>query len=96
MSALDMAVELERIGRLRRLLEPLAVIYYRAILQANKEPFEVRLTVRQSTDNLGDNCPAVGMVHIIDGESLQAVHEVWQEYHRSETELLEQIGTANE
>jgi cell division protein YceG involved in septum cleavage len=90
MSAIEMDKELERIGALRRSLEPLAVLYEKAVLEAGKEPFEVRLTTQQSTDHLSENYHGADTFHIIDGESLQAVHEIWQEYRRIELQLLEQ------
>lgn len=94
MSVLDLAAELKRVHRLRRLLEPLAVLYEKTVLEACKEPFEVRLTARQSTDYASEHYPAAGTIHIIDGESLQAAYEVWQEYHRIERELLGQSRAA--
>lgn len=94
MSVLDMAAELKRVHRLRRLLEPLAVLYEKTVLEACKEPFEVRLTARLSTDCAGEHYPAAGTIHILDGESLQAAYEVWQEYHRIERELLQQSRAA--
>ena len=90
MSAIEMDKELERIGGLRRSLEPLAVLYEKAVLEAGKEPFEVRLTTQQSTDHLSESYHGADTFHIIDGESLQAVHEIWQEYRRIELQLLEQ------
>jgi len=84
--------KLEKIGSLRKSLEPLAVLYEKAVLEARKEPFEVRLTTQQSADHLSDNYHGEDTVHIIDGESLQAVYEIWQEYRQIELELLAQIG----
>ena len=79
-----MAAERERVGRLRRLLEPLAVLYEKTVLEANKEPFEVRFKIQQSTDHLMDDDHVANTFHIIDGGSLQAAHEVWQEFRRLE------------
>jgi hypothetical protein len=84
---LDIAADLKRVRRLRRSLEPLATLYEKAVLEACKEPFEVRLKIRQSTDHLRENYHGAETVHIIDEEPLQAAHEVWQEYHRIENEL---------
>jgi hypothetical protein len=86
--------ELERIGSLRKSLEPLAVLYQKTVLEPRKEPFEVRLTTQQSADHLSEDYYGEDTVHIIDGESLKAVHEVWQEYRQTEKQLLEQIGQA--
>jgi len=94
MSLPDIATELNRVRRLRRLLEPLAVLYEKTVLEAGEEPFELRLTARQITNYGRENDPALGTIHIIDGESLQATHEVWQEYHRIERELMEQSKAA--
>ena len=66
---------------------PLAVLYEKAVLGL---PFEVRLSVRESTDHLSENYHAAETTHIIDAETLQAVYEVWQEYRRIERALLEQ------
>ena len=90
MLAIEMGKELEKIGGLRKSLEPLAILYKKAVLDTNKKPFEVRLTVRQSTDHLSENYHGEDTVHIIDGESLQAVHKIWQAYRRTEKQLLEQ------
>ena len=87
---LDMTAELKRVRRLRILLEPLAVLYQKAVLEARKEPFEVSLSVTQSLDYASENHPEAGTVHVIDGEPLQAVYEIWQEYHRIESELMDQ------
>ena len=86
--------ELEKIGSLRKRLEPLAVLFKKAVLDAHKEPYEVRLTTQQSADHLSEDYDGRDTVHIIDGESLRAVYEVWQEYRQSEKLLLEQIGQA--
>lgn len=90
MSAIEMDKELEKIGGLRRSLEPLAVLFEKAVLEACKEPFEVRLTAQQSADHVSDHYDGSDTFHIIDGESLQAVHEIWQEYRRIELQLLVQ------
>jgi hypothetical protein len=84
--------ELERVGRLRKSLEPLAVLYEKAVLEARKEPYEVRLTTQQSPDHLSDTYDGGHTVHIIDGESLWAVYQVWQEYRQIERELLAKTG----
>jgi len=89
-----MTTEKDRAGRLRRLLGPLAVLYEKAVLEARKEPFEVRLKVQQSPDHLRENHHGAETVHIIHGESLQAAHEVWQEYRRIEKKLPEQNRAA--
>ena len=94
MSPLDIATELNRVRRLRRLLEPLAVLYEKTVLEAGEEPFGLRLTARQITNYARENDPALGTIHIIDGESLKATHEVWQEYRRIERELKEQREAA--
>lgn len=86
--------ELEKIGSLRIRLEPLAVLFKKAVLDAHKEPYEVRLTAQQSADHLSEDYDGEDTLHIIDGESLRAVYEVWQEYRQSEKQLLEQLGQA--
>jgi hypothetical protein len=86
--------KLERIGSLRKCLEPLAVLYEKAVLEAHKEPYEVRLTTQQSADHLSDTYHGEDIVHIIGGESLQAVYEIWQEYRQIELELLAQNSEA--
>ena len=91
-STLNMHEKLEKIGSLRKRLEPLAVLYKKAVLDAHKEPYEVRLTTQQSADHLSEEYDGEDTVHIIDGESLRAVYEVWQEYRQTEKQLLEQIG----
>lgn len=88
--------ELEKIGRLRKCLEPLAVLYKKAVLEAHKEPYEVRLTTQQSADHLSEDYNGEDTIHIINGESLQAAYEVWQEYRQTEKQLLVQIGQAPE
>ena len=93
-STLNMHENLEEIGSLRKRLEPLAVLFKRAVLDAHKEPYEVRLTIQQSADHLSEDYDGKDTVHIIDGESLRAVYEVWQEYRQTEKSLLEQIGHA--
>ncbi len=80
--------ELKRIGGLRKSLEPLAVLYEKTVLDAHKEPYEVRLTTQQSPDHLSDTYDGGDTFHIIDGESLQAVYRIWQEYRQIERELL--------
>ena len=94
MSKLDMAAELERITRLAELLEPLAVLYEEVVMDACKEPCEISLRVQQSAVHLADNYGVAETVHFIDGETLQAAYEVWQEYRRIERELLEQSRAA--
>ncbi len=87
---LDMKAELDRVGRLTRLLEPLALLYDNVVLDARVEPYEIGLRVQQSTVPLRDNYGVAETVHFIDGETLQAAYEVWQEYRRIERALLEQ------
>jgi hypothetical protein len=89
-----MSTEQKRISRLRKSLEPLAVLYEKAVLQTLKEPSEVRLKIQQSTDHLSESYSGEETVHIIDGESLRAAHEAWQEYRRLERDLLDQNGEA--
>jgi len=83
--------DLEKFRNLRKALEPLAVLYERTVLDARKEPFEVRLTIQQSADHLGENYSGENVVHIINGESLQAVYEIWLENRRIERQLLEKL-----
>jgi len=87
-----MSTEQKRISRLRKSLEPLAVLYEKAVLPTLKDPSEVRLRVQQSTNHLSENYSGEETVHIIDGESLRAAHEAWQEYRQVERELLAQSG----
>jgi len=87
-----MREKLQKIRSLRKSLEPLAVLYKKAVLDAGKEPFEIQLKAKQSTDPLRADHNGEDIVHIIDGESLQAVHEIWQENRRIERQLLEQLG----
>jgi hypothetical protein len=94
MSTLDMAAELERVTRLTRLLAPLAVLYEKAVMDACKEPYEINLRVQRRGAHLAENCGVAKTVHFIDGETLQAAYEVWQEYRRIEMELLEQSSAA--
>ena len=90
MSSGDMAAEQKRVGRLRRLLEPLAVLYEKAVLEACKDPFEVRFVIHTGVDYPREESHGAEPVHIINGEPLQAAYEVWQEYRRTEREQLEQ------
>jgi hypothetical protein len=90
MSTPGMAAELKRVRRLRRLLEPLAVLYEKTVLEAHKEPFEVRFNIQESADHLRDDDHVANTFHIIDGGSLQAAHEVWQEFRRFEMARREQ------
>ena len=94
MSTLDMAAELQRVSRLTRLLAPLAVLYEEVVLDASVEPCEISLRFQQSAVHLADNSDVAETVHFIDGETLQAAYEVWQEYRRIERELLEQSRAA--
>ncbi len=87
---LDMKAELDRVGRLTRLLEPLALLYDNVVLDAGVELYEIGLRVQQSTVPLRDNYGVAETVHFIDGETLQAAYEVWQEYRRIERDLLDQ------
>ena len=73
-------------------MEPLAVLYEKAVLPTLKDPSEVRLKIQQSTDHLSENYSGEETVHIIDGESLRAAHEAWQEYRQAEREFLAQNG----
>ena len=93
---LEMAAELKRVGRLRRLLEPLGVLYEKTVLAACREPFEVSLSCQQDMDYISENDPNAGTIHIINGESLQAAYEIWQQYDRLEKELLEQRQAAEQ
>ena len=86
-----MNAELERIRRVRSLLEPLAVLYEKAVKGARTESFEIRLNVTPSTDYASGVDPAVGTTHIMDGKSLRAVHEIWKHYQQTEREMMEQI-----
>ena len=95
MSLPDIATEFNRVRRIRNLLEPLAVFYEKTVLEAGGEPFELRLTARQLTSYARESAPAFGPVHSIDGESLKATHEVWQEYRRIERELMERSRPAS-
>lgn len=90
MSKLDIAAELERVSRLTRLLEPLAVLYEKAILDARKQPHEINLRVQRSVVYSADNYGVAETVHFIEGVTLQAVYEVWQEYRQIERDLLDQ------
>ncbi len=90
MSTLDMAAELERVSRLTRLLTPLAVLFEKAVMDTGKEPHEISLRVQRSAVHLADNYGVAETVHFIDGETLQATYEVWQEYRRIERDLLDQ------
>ena len=87
-----MQKKLEKIRILRRRLEPLALLYQKTVLDARKEPFEVRLTARQTADHVAEKYYGEDTVHIINGESLQAVYEIWQENCRIERQLSEQSG----
>ncbi len=84
---MDIKAELETVGRLRRLMEPLAVLYEKTVPGLR---FEVRMSVRESADCPRDNDGAAVTIHIMDAETLQAAYEVWQEYRRIERALLEQ------
>lgn len=75
-----------------RLLEPLAVLYEKVVLDASVEPCEISLRVQQSAVHLADNYGVAETVHFIDGETLKAVYEVWQEYRRIQRNLLDQIN----
>lgn len=93
---LDMDAELTTVSRLRRLLEPLAVLYEKVILDAGMESYEISLRVQRTTVHLGGNDGVAETVHIINGETLQAAYEVWQEYRRTERALLDQSRAASE
>ncbi len=90
MSMLDIEAELNRVSRLTKLLEPLAVLYETVVLDASVEPCEISLRVQRSAVHLADNYGVVETVHIINGETLQAAYEVWQEYRRIQRDLLDQ------
>jgi len=92
MSTLDIAAELERVSRLTRLLEPLAVLYEQAVMDVCKQPYEINLRVQRTAVHLEDNYGVAETVHFIDGETLQAAYEVWQEYRRIERDFLDQSG----
>ena len=94
MSTMNVAEELERVSRLTRLLAPLAILYEKAVLDACKKPYEINLRVQRRGAHLADNCGVPETVHFIDGETLQAAYEVWQEYRRIERELLEKSSVA--
>lgn len=89
-----MPTQQKKIIRLRQSLEPLAVLYEKAVLEALREPSEVRFTIRKSTDHPSETCHGDETVHIIDGECLRAAHETWQGLRRTEREFLEQNGEA--
>lgn len=85
---MDGVSDFERVSRIRRALEPLGVLYEKVVVETNVEPYEVRLRIQVCDDPLA-LYPAAGQPpHIIDGESLEAAHEVWQEYRRTEQSLL--------
>ncbi len=94
MSLPNIATELNRVRRLRRLLEPLAVLYDKTGLDAGEEPFQLRLSAHLITNHAAKNSPALETIHIIDGESLKVTHEIWQEYRQIERELIEQREAA--
>ena len=94
MSTPDMETELEKVSRLTRLLAPLAVLYEKAVMDASKEPYEINLRVQRRAAHLEGNSGVAETIHLIDGETLQAAYEVWQEYRRIERELLEQSRAA--
>lgn len=87
-----MQTEREKLSKVRRMLEPLAVLYTKAIVEARKRPEEVRLTIRQSPDLLSENPAISNLVHIVSGETLWAAHEAWLDYQRIESELIELDG----
>lgn len=89
MSMLDIEAELDRVGRLKRLLEPLALLYEKVVLDASVEPCEISLRLQQSAAHPVDNYGVAETVHIFNGETLMAAYEVWQEYRRIERTLLE-------
>lgn len=91
---LGMAAELNRVGRLRRLLEPLGELYESTVLAACREACEVSLSCLQDLDHTSVNDPDARTIHIINGESLQVAYELWQQYDRLEKELLQQRQAA--
>jgi hypothetical protein len=80
--------DFERISRLRRALEPFAVLYEKVVVESRVEPFEVRLRIEVCDDPLAQYPMPGQTVHIVDGESLEAAHDVWQEYRRAEQSML--------
>ncbi len=85
---LNMIDELERVRRLRRMLEPLAVLFEKVVLKASREPFEVTLRATQGAQYGDSDDYPVRTIHIIDGESLQAAHEIWDRYRQMERSLM--------
>lgn len=79
---------------LRRLLEPFAVLYEKAIVAAGKEPSEVRLKAQHSAVYPAEANYGTETVHIIGGESLQVIYEVWKECRRIELAKHEQCRAA--
>ena len=57
-------------------------------------PKEINLRVQRSAVHLVDDCGVTETVHFIDGETLRAAYEAWQEYRRIERELLDQSRAA--
>ena len=68
--------ELNRVTRLRRLLEPLAVMYERHILHPGVNPQEFLLA-----------CPMGSHSETITGMELKAVHECWRDFRGLEKHL---------
>lgn len=85
---MDCVSDFERVSRIRRALEPLGVLYEKVVVDMNTEPYEVRLRIQVCDDPLAQYPMAGQPVHIIDGESLEAAHDVWQEYRRAEQSML--------
>jgi len=80
---------LEQVSRITRLLEPLVVLYERTVQASGKNPSEVWLQIQQTTYEPRDQDEPFGTVHFIDGETLQAVFEIWQHYRQIEIGLRE-------
>ena len=85
-----MPAELKRVSRLTKLLEPLAILYEEVVLDASVERCEISLRFQQSAVLFADDYGVAETVYFIDGETLQAAYEVWQEYRRIERDLLDQ------
>ncbi len=85
---MDCVSDLGRVSRIRRALEPFGVLYEKVVVETGAEPYEVRLRIQVCDDPLAQYPMAGQSVHIIDGESLEAAHDVWQDYRRREQVLL--------
>lgn len=85
---MDCVADFERVSRIRRALEPFGVLYEKVVVESGVEPYEVRLRIEVCDDPLAQYPMPGQTVHIIDGESLEAAHDVWQEYRRTEQSML--------